>query len=319
VSGATIAGTVSGAAATAPAGLTVSVVGANLTASVDNAGEFELAGVPSGNVQLQFRNANVNAMAQLANVGQEEHIRIQVQVNGGTATIMSEVRSGKVTLCHRTESGTYQKIDVSENAEPAHRDHGDAKVGERVPADTTKVFDESCRPVTGPAVRIKKFTNGEDADSAPGPSLVVGSPVKWDYVVTNIGTVALTAVTVSDDQGVAVSCPKAALNPGESMTCTGSGVALLIQYRNEGKVTALGSGLTVSDTDLSHYLGRTPDVSDDGPKVRLCHRTGNGSYHEIEVSVNAEPAHRAHGDGKIGDPVPGSPGFFFRVGCTVAR
>ena len=36
-----------------------------------------------------------------------------------------------------------------------------------------------------------------------------------------------------------------------------------------------------------------------GPKVQLCHKTGNGSYHSIEVSINAEPAHRAHGDGKI--------------------
>jgi hypothetical protein len=35
------------------------------------------------------------------------------------------------------------------------------------------------------------------------------------------------------------------------------------------------------------------------------------------VSVNAEPAHRAHGDGKIGEAVPGSPGSIFGAGCAV--
>lgn len=31
-------------------------------------------------------------------------------------------------------------------------------------------------------------------------------------------------------------------------------------------------------------------------KVTLCHRTGNGSAHQITVSVNAMPAHLRHGD-----------------------
>jgi len=48
--------------------------------------------------------------------------------------------------------------------------------------------------------------------------------------------------------------------------------------------------------------------------VQLCHRTGYGSDHMIEVSVNAEPAHRGHGDGKPG-AVPGSPGRVFTEAC----
>ncbi len=38
-------------------------------------------------------------------------------------------------------------------------------------------------------------------------------------------------------------------------------------------------------------------------KVTICHRTGNGSSHEITVSINAVPAHLAHGDA-IGDCEP---------------
>jgi hypothetical protein len=51
--------------------------------------------------------------------------------------------------------------------------------------------------------------------------------------------------------------------------------------------------------------------------VQLCHRTGAGFYVLIEVSVNAEPAHRAHGDGKIGEAVPGNAGKRFGAGCQV--
>ena len=168
--GAMIAGTVSGAA---PAGLTVAVTGTSLSAAVESTGNFQMAGVPSGNVQLQFRSTSVNATAQIANVANDELVQIQVQLNGSTASIVSEVRSaGKVLLCHRTESGTYQSIDVSVNAEPAHRAHGDAKIGEAVPGDPTKVFDQNCRP-TGASVSIRKFTNGQDANDAPGPSINV--------------------------------------------------------------------------------------------------------------------------------------------------
>jgi hypothetical protein len=315
-SGATIAGTVRSAAASAPAGLTVAVAGTGLSVAVESSGDFQLDGVPSGNVQLQFRNESINATAQIPNVAADQFVRIQVQLNGSTASVVSEERStGKVVLCHRTESGTYHSIDVSVSAEPAHRAHGDARIGEPVPGDTTKVFDENCRPV-GPSVSIRKSTNGDDANDAPGPTINVGSPVAWTYEVRNTGTMALTSVVVSDDRGVPVTCPQAALAVGQSMTCTGSGVATLGQYRNVGTVTANWSGGQVTDSDPSHYLGRAPD-EEEGPKVQLCHRTGNGSYHLIEVSINAEPAHRAHGDGKIGEAVPGMAGRVFGAGCSV--
>ena len=314
--GATIAGTVKRAVAGAPAGLTVSVVGTSLSAVVETAGEFQITGVPSGNVQLLFKDATVNAMAQLANVGPEEFIQIQVNVNGTTATIMNEARSaGKVSLCHSTGNGSYHLIDVSVNAEPAHRAHGDGKIGDPVPGDTTKVFDRDCRPV-GASVRIKKSTNGQDADEAPGPTIPVGIAVTWQYVVTNTGNVGLTNVVVVDDRNVTVSCPGATLAVGQSMTCNGSGVATAGQYRNVGTVTAQSAAGSVRDFDASHYLGQT-STDDLGPKVQLCHRTGNGSYHLIEVSINAEPAHRAHGDGKIGEAVPGNLGTSFGTGCSI--
>lgn len=113
-----------------------------------------------------------------------------------------------------------------------------------------------------PGITLEKLTNGQDADTAPGPTLVVGSTVLWTYVVTNTGDVALTGVTVTDDQGVAVSCPKSALAPGESMTCSASGTAVSGQYANLGTATASPpAGPVVTATDPSHYFGEAPGIS----------------------------------------------------------
>ncbi len=113
-------------------------------------------------------------------------------------------------------------------------------------------------PGLAPEIGIETLTNGQAADSPPGPFVAVGSPVTWTYVVTNPGTVALTNVAVTDDQGVAVTAPKTTLQPGESMIATAHGTAQDGQYANIGTVTAeLPDGTPVTDSDPSHYFGGT--------------------------------------------------------------
>lgn len=327
VKGTSAADTAPGAAVTAPGtaatlgaaatGLTVSVVGTNLSAAVDSSGYFQLPGVPSGTVRLQFTDTNISATVELSNVGQQPRIEIQVQLTGSTAAIVDESRStSKVSLCHNTGTGMFHMIDVSDSAEPAHRAHGDGKVGDPVPGSPKMVFDQNCR-VVGPAIKIEKSTNGEDADNAPGPTIVVGSPVTWQYVVTNTGTIPLTSVAVVDDRIGSVACPGTTLAVQQSITCTASGVATAGQYSNVGTVTASSASGAVTASDTSHYFGQVPGTTEEGPKIQICHRTGNGSYHLIDISINAEPAHRAHGDAKIGEAVPGSPGKIFGANCSV--
>jgi hypothetical protein len=50
-------------------------------------------------------------------------------------------------------------------------------------------------------------------------------------------------------------------------------------------------------------------------KVDICHLDEYGTYHLINVSGNAVPAHVAHGDGFPGGPVPGMPGYEFGEDC----
>ena len=140
-----------------------------------------------------------------------------------------------------------------------------------------------------PSIDIDKRTNGQDAPVAPGPEIPVGSPVQWTYLVTNTGDVALTNVTVTDDRGVAVACPRTTLQPGESMTCTGSGTATLGQYRNVG--TAAGTppcGAAVSDSDASHYFGKEPG----NPGLTIEKRTNGQHYTQAPGAILS-----------IGDPV----------------
>jgi hypothetical protein len=106
-----------------------------------------------------------------------------------------------------------------------------------------------------PAIDIEKHTNGEDADFPTGPLVAVGSTVNWTYYVTNTGPVDLFNVTVTDDQGVVVTCPKTTLAVAETMTCTGSGIAVAGQYANIGTATGQYNGTTVHDSDPSHYYG----------------------------------------------------------------
>ena len=305
------------------AGLTVRVVGANRSAVVNSDGTFQISDVPRGTVQLQFSGDSINATITISNVAPDQFIQIQVQVSGTSAVLVDETRTGKVSLCHAEGNGSYHLIDVSESAEPAHRDHGDAEVGEAVPGQPFKIFDTNCQP-TGPSIDIEKFTNGEDADNPPGPQILVGDPVTWTYVVKNTGTVPLTGIVVTDQPPATINCNgQTTLALGASMTCTATAIggAVLGQYSNvataTGTFTFNGITNTVSDTDASNYRGVLPEQEGEGPKVSLCHRTGAGFFVLISVSIAAEPAHLAHGDGKPGGAVPGQTGRIFTSTCGI--
>jgi hypothetical protein len=115
---------------------------------------------------------------------------------------------------------------------------------------------------SGSALALRMLLNGEEAPTAPGPTLEVGDPVLWSYVVTNAGQTPLTEVAVTDDKEPAVSCPKTSLLPAESMTCLASGsVQEAGQYSNIGTATAKSlGGLTLTATATSYYFGEVPEA-----------------------------------------------------------
>ncbi len=53
---------------------------------------------------------------------------------------------------------------------------------------------------------------------------------------------------------------------------------------------ALIPAMVLVSVSTATAVGRSQD------KVNVCHVTGNGSYHEINISADALPAHLKHGD-----------------------
>jgi hypothetical protein len=117
-------------------------------------------------------------------------------------------------------------------------------------------------------IDVEKATNGEDADTAPGPTVGVGATVTWTYAVTTAGNVPVDGVVVSDDVLGTIAGPDSGddgdgrLEPGETWLYTATGTAVAGPYENTATVsgqpaqldgTALGS--PVSDSDPSHYAG----------------------------------------------------------------
>ena len=84
------------AASSGPAitGVTITVVGTSISATVDGGGRFALMNVPTGNIQLQLSGGGANATVTLASVQAAQTVDVVVAVAGSTASLESEVRSG---------------------------------------------------------------------------------------------------------------------------------------------------------------------------------------------------------------------------------
>ncbi|MFV1961628.1 MAG: hypothetical protein ACC658_07315, partial [Acidimicrobiia bacterium] len=129
-----------------------------------------------------------------------------------------------------------------------------------------------------PQLSIEKSTNGQDADTAPGPSIPAGDAVTWTYDVTNTGPVTVYDIVVTDDNNdsATISCTgqtngSVMLDAGESIQCSASSVSWYREAHKQHKNLATVTGynldrVPVVATDLSHYkptvacpIGAAPD------------------------------------------------------------
>ncbi|MDH3552238.1 MAG: hypothetical protein OER22_06445 [Gammaproteobacteria bacterium] len=151
-------------------------------------------------------------------------------------------------------------------------------------SSTPEIMSDPAYVDCPPDIDIEKATNGVDADdpnAGDAPQIEPGDAVFWTYKVTNTGTVTLFNVMVTDDQGVAVSCPTDILTPGGMMICTANGFADDLfntglttvpgmcgnipdwpLYENKGRATGESAqGEFVEDEDPSHYCNPPgPDI-----------------------------------------------------------
>ena len=74
---------------------------------------------------------------------------------------------------------------------------------------------------------------------------------------------------------------------------------------------------SVAPTRASSVPAVTSASSVSQGKIDICHRTqGSQKFMLLSVAASALDAHLAHGDGRVGDPVPGAPGSQFGPNCS---
>ncbi|MEZ4865470.1 MAG: SdrD B-like domain-containing protein [Caldilineaceae bacterium] len=114
-----------------------------------------------------------------------------------------------------------------------------------------------------PDLALAKYTNGQAANSFPGPMLTVGAPVTWTYVLTNTGTVTLTDLLVTDDQEGLIGA-NITLAPLATLWLTTTGVVRAGVYSNTATVNgsnALRRSQTLSATAVNYYSGLVPTAT----------------------------------------------------------
>jgi uncharacterized repeat protein (TIGR01451 family) len=126
-------------------------------------------------------------------------------------------------------------------------------------ADETQIV---YRTLAFPGIAVQKLTNGQDADTPPGPTIPTGASVTWSYRITNTGNVTLDPVRLIDDREGQVPCEPGALAPGQASQCQLERTAIAGLYANVA--TAIGTppdGLEdVGAEDPSHYFGAAPEL-----------------------------------------------------------
>ncbi len=148
-----------------------------------------------------------------------------------------------------------------------------------------------------PAIDIEKYvmTDGAtwaDVDAAPGPQVIVGSNVSFRFVITNTGTVPLTALTLTDTTLATTTCVlPATLEPAASVECViGPIPAVEGQHTNTATVTASFNSVTVTDSDTASYLGGATSlpvtIIIEGP-VQIINANIVTIY-DIDIEINAD-------------------------------
>ena len=190
-----------------------------------------------------------------------------VVTNTGTVTLtdvdVTDIPDPTIT-CPQTTLAPNESMTCTASATAAAGQFTNTATATGTPPAGPNVTDTDPSHYFGvaPGIDIEKATNGEDADTAPGPLVESRDPVTWTYVVTNTGNVDLDPVVVTDDQLGTITCPATTLAVGATMTCTAPvGSAIVGQYENIATVTGTPpTGADVTDTDLSHYFGAAPAV-----------------------------------------------------------
>src|SRR5687767_1305594 len=142
------------------------------------------------------------ALAALAVWGCQERNSLMNPWTGSSAALnpadQLAVNADNVNICHRTDRG-YHLINISRNAESAHRAHGDAAPGEGVPGDPSMRFDDACQQVVASVTfdPVADYDAGWLSGSNPNGAWSYG----WSQTLTSPLTLYSQNYTTTQDCG----------------------------------------------------------------------------------------------------------------------
>jgi hypothetical protein len=154
-------------------GITISVVGASQTTTVDATGRFSLVVTPSGNVQLKITGAGVDSTATVGAVTAGDKIEITIAVSGSTAEIEDSDRA----------SGQSREIEGRVESVP--------------PTTAPGTFVVAGKTVTTTAATIYKKGDGGTASFA---DVLLGSRVHVKAAPSAGSVVTATEVNIQNQQ-----------------------------------------------------------------------------------------------------------------------
>jgi hypothetical protein len=116
---------------------------------------------------------------------------------------------------------------------------------------------------------IELFVDGQAAHMPPGPSIAVGTVIPFSYIVTNPGNLALSGVTVTDNNGTPEDTAddfmpvlvygdtnfNSMLDTDEIWTFLAAHTVTLGEYANLATATGTDGAIERTDEDQSHHVG----------------------------------------------------------------
>ncbi len=132
-----------------------------------------------------------------------------------TGISLSDDKAGSVT-CPKGSLTVGEEMTCEKTYAVSAADVTAGSVSNTVTASSDQAPDATAQET----VRLAGLTLTKSA--SPAYFTAAGQTIHYSYKVTNTGSSSLSGLSVTDDRGVAVTCPKTTLAVDESMTCSGT-------------------------------------------------------------------------------------------------
>ncbi len=231
---------------TAPATIVASSVGDLVWIDVDGDGIRDQQDGPIEGVRVDLvgTDSDGNPVSATSQTAADGRYRFANIASGSyTITFGLPAPSG-LGQPHFTRQGVGLDPTVDSDGDPTN---GQASF--TLPANFTMTDVDQGVFYPNPEISLVKRINGDDAPTAPGATVNLGSTMIVTFEVTNTGNVVVDTLSVADDTvaGSAIVCPGGPIPPGGAQECSASLAAPLFGQLHYNTATATATPEALAD------------------------------------------------------------------------